>query len=181
MQMLKRNISSAAVCIFEAVVGVLLLINPVGFTSGIIIACGIAMMFTGIISIVKYFRMDAREAASGQLLLKGLLALLVGAFCTFKSQWFVVTFPLLTMLYGIVILVIGIGKIQWTVDMVRLKCGKWQIMALSAVISLVCAIVILTRPFSTTAVLWMFMGASMLVGAVFDLLAVFANKQKNEK
>ena len=38
--MLKRNLGSVAMSLTEIVIGILLLVNPVGFTSGIIIAFG---------------------------------------------------------------------------------------------------------------------------------------------
>ncbi len=52
---LKRN-SNLLMCIAELIVGVLLLINPVGFTRGIIIAFGIPLTLQGIGSIVGYIR-----------------------------------------------------------------------------------------------------------------------------
>ena len=48
---LKRN-SNLLICIAELIVGVLLLINPVGFTRGIIVAFGIPLTLQGIGSIV---------------------------------------------------------------------------------------------------------------------------------
>ena len=125
MKNLKENLNGILVCLFEIVVGILLLINPVGFTSGIITAVGIALMVIGLVCVVKYFRADARVAAVSQLLVKGLVALLGGAFCTFRSAWFVVTFPVLTILYGVAILITGLSKVQLTVDMIRLKNSKW--------------------------------------------------------
>ena len=41
MQTLKENMSGIIACLVEALVGILLFVNPVGFTSGIIIALGI--------------------------------------------------------------------------------------------------------------------------------------------
>ena len=46
--MLKRNLSSMAMSIAEVIIGILLLVNPIGFTSGIIIAFGIVLMIMGI-------------------------------------------------------------------------------------------------------------------------------------
>ena len=43
----------------EILIGILLLINPVGFTSSIIVAFGIVLTIMGIGQIIKYFRTDA--------------------------------------------------------------------------------------------------------------------------
>ena len=177
--MLKRNLSSMATSLVELIIGILLLINPIGFTSGIIIAFGVVLMIMGIHKTVKYFRTEPEEAAVSQILVKGLLMLLAGAFCAFNSHWFIATFPVLTLVYGVVILITGITKVQWTIDIIRMKRSKWFWAAISAAISIVCGVVIITSPFSTTAVLWMFIGISLIVEAVFDLIgSIFGNRER---
>lgn len=179
MSTLKRSLNGTVMSLVELIVGILLLINPVGFTSGIIVACGIVLMVCGLVSAIKYFRAEPEDAAVKQLLAKGLAELLVGAFCAFHSHWFVVTFPVLTLIYGVVILFTGLTKVQWTVDMLRLKRKRWFLAMISAAVSVICGIVIITSPFSTTAVLWMFTGISLVVEAVFDIMtAILGNKQE---
>ncbi|MBQ7839365.1 MAG: DUF308 domain-containing protein [Lachnospiraceae bacterium] len=178
MKFLKNNIGGIVGCLLEILVGILLLMNPVGFTSGIIIGAGIVLLFTGLVSIIEYFRAEPEEAAKGQMLVKGLVALLAGAFCTFKSGWFVVTFPVITLIYGVVILLTGLLKVQWMMDTFRMKKGKWFLAGLSALISIACGVVIITSPFSSTAVLWMFTGISLIVEAIFDAAAlIFGNRE----
>ena len=177
--MLKRSLSGVAMSLVELIIGILLLVNPVGFTSGIIVAFGVVLMIMGAGSIIKYFRTEPEEAAVNQSFVKGLVELLAGAFCTFNSHWFVVTFPVLTLLYGVVILLTGLKKLQWTVDIIRMKRSKWYLAAISAVVSILCGVVVITSPFSTTAVLWMFTGISLIVEAVFDMIsAIFSNREK---
>ena len=179
--MLKRNLSGVGMSLAEIIVGILLLMNPVAFTSGIIVAFGIVLMIMGIGTTIKYFRTEPEEAAVGQILVKGLLALLAGAFCAFNSHWFIATFPVLTLVYGVVILIAGITKIQWTIDIIRMKRSKWFWMAISAAISILCGIVIISSPFSSTAVLWMFIGISLIVDAVFDMIgSIFGNREKKK-
>ena len=97
--MLKRNLGSVAMSLAEIIIGILLLVNPVGFTSGIIVTFGVVLMITGIGTTIKYFRTEPEDAAVGQVLVKGLLELLGGAFCAFNSHWFIATFPVLTLVY----------------------------------------------------------------------------------
>ena len=182
MNTLKQRMNGTVMSIVELVIGILLLINPVGFTSGIIVMSGIILMICGLINAVKYFRSDPEDAAVKQLMVKGLAELLIGAFCAFRSHWFIVTFPVLTLIYGVVILFTGLTKVQWTVDMVRLKRKRWFLALISAVVSIVCGIVIITSPFSSTAVLWMFTGISLIVEAVFDIAAaIWGNKDSQSE
>ncbi len=180
MKTVKENLNGIVLCLFELIIGVLLLINPIGFTSGIIMFAGVVMMIFGLVEIVKYFKMNAKEASQGQLLVKGLIAVLAGAFCIFKTEWFVVTFPVITIIYGIVTLLIGIGKIQLAVDMLRQKYKKWFWVAINAVLSIVCAIVIMNSPFSSTAVLWIFTGVSLIIEGIFDIITLIAGGKSEE-
>ncbi len=141
MKTLKQNGNTIILCIVEAIVGILLLINPVGFTAGIIIAAGIALMVDGLLNVIRYFRSSQEDAAAGQLLMRGLVALLAGAFCAFNPEWFIITFPVIAILYGIAVLTVGLGKVQITIDMLRAKNSKWWWGAISAVISIICAVV----------------------------------------
>lgn len=172
MRMIQKKSGSILMCVLEILVGVLLLVDPTGFTSSVIIAAGVALILYGVICIVRYFRADAAEGALRQGLFKGLLLLLGGLFCVLRSRWFVATFPLLTILYGIGILISGVGKIQWAADMIRFGRKRWYLPAISAVFSLIFAAVILCNPFTTTAVLWSFTGIVLIVEAVFDIVAI---------
>lgn len=181
MKSLKKYTSGLILSLFEIFVGILLLVDPVAFTSGIIMAFGAVLMFTGIICIFKYFRADPTEAAIGQLLLKGLAAIIIGAFCVFGNSAIVGLSAVLTFVYGVIILFIGLTKVQKTVDMLRLKKIKWQFTAVSAAITLICAALILVNPFGATEWIWRFIGISLIVEAVVDAVAVlFGDKDKIE-
>ncbi len=52
MSKVNRGIGNILLCIAEIIVGILLLINPVGFTASIIMALGIVLAVMGIFSIV---------------------------------------------------------------------------------------------------------------------------------
>lgn len=169
MKFLKAKFSTIFLSLFELIVGILLLISPVGFTTGIFMTAGIILMAVGLLSAIRYFRTNAAEASSGQMMFKALVCLIVGAFCLFRSGWIIATFPLLTMIYGVVILLTGLAKIQWTIDGIRLKKKRWYIGAIGAAVSALCAVVIFLNPFSSTAVLWIFTGVSLIVEAVMDI------------
>ncbi len=177
MQTLKQNGNVIIMCIIEVAAGILLLVDPIGFTAGIIIAAGIALIAGGLLNVIRYFRSSPEEAAAGQLLMRGLVGLLVGAFCAFNSEWFIITFPVIAILYGIAVLTGGLSKIQITMDMLRAKNSKWWWGAISAAISIICAFVIIRNPFSSTVVLWWFTGISLIVEAVFDMVTLIMRRK----
>ena len=173
MSVIKMNIKEIIFCITELVVGILLLINPVSFTSGIIVLAGVALLTTGILFGYKYFRMSAELAKKGNMLTCAILLVMSGVFCILHSDWFMATFPVLTVLYGIIMLVSGVSKIQTMVDMLRLQNNKWIWAGINAVVSIICAIVILWSPFASTVMLWIFAGVSLIIEAVLDIVTIF--------
>ncbi len=179
MKTLKQNGNAIIMCIIEVVVGILLLVNPVGFTTGIIIAAGIALMVDGLLNVIRYFRSSPMEAAAGQLLMRGLIALLAGAFCALNSEWFIITFPMIAILYGVAVLIGGLGKVQITMDMLRAKNSKWWWGAISAAVSIICAFVMINNPFSSTVALWWFTGISLIVEAIFDMITLIMGRKKD--
>lgn len=172
--------SSLLMSIVEIVIGVLLLINPVGLTSVIIIALGVAMAVMGIVQIIGYFRTDAQEASKGNKLSKGILFLVLGLFCAFKSGWFIATFPVITILYGILIMVAGVCKLQQAVDMVRVKQKYWFVALISAMLTLLFAALIIFNPFASTTVLWTFTGITLIIEAVLDIITYILAKKSSK-
>ena len=94
-----------------------------------------------------------------------------------KSQWFIVTFPLLTVLYGVLALINGVGKIQWAVDLLRKKSKKWFWAAISAAVMLICSLVILADPFRSAVVLWVFIGVTWIADAILDVIAMIFERK----
>lgn len=177
MSQFKRNSGNLLMCIAELLVGILLLINPIGFTSGIIIAAGIVLSLNGARHFIHYFREDPQYAAAEGSLFRGISYLLFGLFCVFNSQWFIVTFPVFTVVYGVAILLTGINKVQWAIDMLRQKQKYWFVALIGAVLTLTFAVLILCNPFSTTAILWTFIAVSLIVEAVVDILTYIFGKK----
>ena len=177
MKALKENTGGIVMCLFEILVGILLLINPVSFTSGIIIGLGVILLALGAMGVIAYFRLEPIEAARRQTLTKGLVIITAGLFCIFQTHWFIVTFPLLTILYGVIILLTGIAKIQWAVDMLRMKKPNWFLAAIASALSILLAIIILLNPFSSTIFLWRFVAITLILGAILDILALIFSRK----
>lgn len=163
---------SIITCILEIVVGVLLLINPVGFTSGIIIGAGVLLCLGGLLSIVRYFMMKPDIAAQKQLLFKGLLAILGGAVCITKYDWFLSAFPLLTVLYAIAMLILAAGKLQKMADMKRLGLPRWYMPGISAAMAAVLSAIILLNPFGAVAAVWTFVAVSLISEAIVEIVTI---------
>ncbi len=163
---------SIVTCILEIVVGVLLLINPVGFTSGIIIGAGVLMILNGILSGIRYFMSRPEVAAQKQLLFRGIISVMAGAVCVTKYDWFLAAFPLLTVLYAIAMLVLAAAKLQKMADLKRVNAPRWYMPGISAALAAVLAAIILINPFSAVAAVWTFVAISLIAEAIVEIITI---------
>lgn len=170
--------NGAALSLCEILIAILLLINPEKFTRGIIVCAGVVLTVLGIVSTIGYFRKPPAEAAQQHNLAKGLCLVGSGLFCALNSQWFLITFSALSVLYGVAILLLGVVRVQWMVDDIRLKTGKWQWAAGSAALTLIIAAIILSNPFAAPRMIWYFVGIGLLAQAALDITAIVLTNKK---
>lgn len=171
-KMFRGKTGNVLTCIIEIVVGVLLLINPVGFTSGIIIGMGVLLVLGGVVSIVRYFLCRPDIAAQKQLLFKGLVGILAGVVCITRYDWFLNAFPLLTVIYAGAMLVLAASKLQQMADLRRLDMPRWYLPGISAALAAVLAAVILVNPFGAVTAVWTFVAVALIAEAVVEIITI---------
>lgn len=166
--MIQINIRKAIICLCELAGGILLWMSPELLTMGIVYVLGGGLVILGLWDGISYFRTEALQAAKEQKIFSGLLKLGVGAACLVKAQWVVSALPALTVLYGIILLIVSAQKIQWSVDMKRMKKKYWHLAAVSGVVSLGFAVITIINPFRTTQLLWQILGVVLGIEAIAD-------------
>ncbi|MCD8050608.1 MAG: DUF308 domain-containing protein [Clostridiales bacterium] len=181
MKLFKENIYNLIMSLAEIVIGILLLIDPVGYTSGILIAGGIVLTAMGVLGAVAHFRLPPEEAVRNHQLAVGLIEISIGLFCVFCPGWFIETFPVLTLLYGVLLLTLGVVKIQWTIDLIRLRRKQWFLALLSGLISIIVAAVLFHNPLESTNLLWIITAIALIVEAVFDIITIFYRSEPEDK
>ena len=164
---IRKNAVNLILCLAELAVGALLLVNPTGFTRGIVMAVGLAVAVLGVCNVLRYFRTNPAQAALERRLAYGLGQLALGAFFLLKADWLVGLFPVLTRLYGAGVLVLALFRIQQFVDARRLNLrkGGW-ISGSSALFTLIYAAMVLFIPETT----WIFIGVMLLLEALMDIM-----------
>ena len=176
MGFIKQNGSAIVAGLVELLIGILLFVDPVGFTSGILMAVGVILLICGVVCLIRYFNTEPVQAALEQNFAKGLVMILLGGFLALRTQQAIALFPLLTHLYGIAILIIGVVKLQQGVDLLRLKARFWFLAGINALLAVLFAVIILSNPFASTVVLWRVAAISLIAEAVLDIAVLFLNK-----
>lgn len=180
MRRFLHNFRPLIYCICELAVGVLLLIDPIAFTSAIVRIFGIVLCVLGVLNIMSYFKLAPEMGSMSMGFTKGLVQVIAGVFCIFRPEWIANAFPLLAVAYGLGILVVGLIKLQWSVDILRVNGRYWLIPGIGGISSVIFAVVIILNPFTTTAVLWIFAGISLIVEAVIDAVSTIMANRKNK-
>lgn len=178
MKTVTKYLGRIIACFAELLLGVVLLIDPEGFTSAIVVVAGVAMIVVGLWYIIKYFRTEPDIAMRAHDLSAGLFLCAAGFLCTLGTKWVLATFSLVTVLYGVAMLLLGFVKTQMTVDLLRMKRRGWIVSAVNAALTIVFSVIVFTRPFSVMRVFWRFTAISIIVIAMFDIAVLFMSALK---
>ena len=170
MKSFLNRIGLLIICILEILVGIIIVFNPVTFAKIVLITAGIGLAIYGVISIIMYIRTRPLMAATELRLFKGLTALAAGLVCALNSDGVYKLISEFSILFAIMLLLLGIYKIQTAVDMLRLKLQYWYVALVSALLSLAFAAVIFVDPFEAAKTLWLFIGVCVIVEGISDLI-----------
>lgn len=95
------------------IVGILLLYDSNHFVRGVIVIGGIIFVIIGIVDIIQYFITPIDMAMKEKNIMKGFIFIILGIFCIKYSSWLIETVSTISYVYGIIILILGLNKIQW--------------------------------------------------------------------
>lgn len=172
-----RELVNLLLCLGELVLGLLLLFNPVGFATALLIVVGALLSLLGLARLVGYWRTPPELAARGGGLSTGAVLLLAGLFCIAGRRWVLATFPVLSVVFGVLTLLNALHKLQCAVDLWRLKQRYWTVALAGAGLTLAFALLILANPFSTAALLWTVLAVTLLAEAGMDLAGLVLGRR----
>lgn len=170
MEFLKRikKFSLATIAV-SAVAGLLFLIFPAQCIKYISLALGISLIAIGIIAVIGYFA----DRSSAFSLALGIIVLITGIVVCAKYKAII---SLIVVIFGIFILITGLVDFATSIKaIVALGISGWFTLVLSAITS-VFGIIAITKSTELTETIVQFIGASLLIYAVLDLISFFQVK-----
>ena len=170
---LSNNFSIILVILFEAIVGVLLFVNPERFTRSIIVIFGVIMLIMGIGNLIQALRTRVDGAPDSYLMAAAIAELIIGAVLTIGNKLVYGIFPVIAVIYGVFLIIVGIHKARVYVRLKKIGFRPSILSIISALAAIALGVVILLNPFETVETLWKFAGISLAVEAVLDLIAFF--------
>ncbi len=151
----------------ELLLGILLLVNPKGLTTAVIIGVGIVLIAVGIFKLFRYIRLPREEASRTWDLAEGAGLIALGIIAITHQPWLVQILDTLTALYGALTLVLAFMKMQITVDAIRASKYRWQIMACTFLAIAALAILLVTNVLAENVV-WIITGIVLIIAAFAD-------------
>ena len=107
--------------------------------------------------------------------MQGAVLIAGGIFIFIKPEFlagFIVT------IIGIIMLADGVLKIQYAVDLLRIKGQGWWIILLTAIIMAVAGIVVLFNPFASAVALMTFAGIFLIADGIADIVSLLYISRK---
>ncbi len=153
----------------ELLLGILLLVNPKGLTTAVIIGVGVVLIAVGIFKLFRYIRLPREEASHTWDLAEGAGLIALGIIAITHQPWLVQILDTLTALYGTLILILAFMKLQITVDAIRGTKLRWQIMACSFLAIAALAILLVTNVL-TENIVWIVTGIVLIIAAFADTI-----------
>ena len=184
MKSLKQNASTLLFILFEAIVGVLLLYEPEKFTKAVVLAIAAVFVLIGIVSLITYLVRRKKEQDKSTLsLIKSMISLTIGLVFLILSFFLSEILAVIAIIYGIYFLVSGIVKTQTFFIAKKIGFTGSIFSLISAFLSIVFGVYIIIYHLKAAQVWWMFIGITMIIEAIIDLIYVIAAmiKPKNEK
>ncbi len=176
---IKKISVSLMLAVCELLLGILLLVNPVGLTSFVIVALGVLLLLLGALHLFQYIRLTREDAAETWKLASGAGLLAIGISIIANQPWMVEIMGTLTTLYGIIVLAAAFMKLQIAVDALRGKRPFWYLMAISFVVTAVLVTLLFIGVFAENAV-WIVTGIALIVLAVLDAVYFILGRTKKE-
>lgn len=146
--------------------GVLFLVFPDSCSKIICYLIGGALLIGGVVSIVTYLKYGRDEPFSSFGLVRGTALVVIGVFILINPEFLI---GFLSSILGIVLIIDGTLKLQYAVDLLRLKISGWMAVLILALAAVVFGVLILFNPFATARTLMYFIGISLMIDGVSDL------------
>ena len=169
MNKFKSLIPSILILLFEAVIGVLMIIFGERFNQAIIIAFGALMIIGAIVTLIRGLIARRKEGGNGAApITAALIMALIGIFFVAASGFIM---PAIMLVLGVIMAINGIFKIS-EFFLLRREGNTSVFNLISAIITIILGFVIAFNPFGASDVMWKIVGILITVSAAIDLIAL---------
>jgi uncharacterized membrane protein HdeD (DUF308 family) len=125
-------------------------------------------MAWGVFRIVMYFVSGMKSV--NYTLVGGVTLIAVGIIlCIYPD----LVASIITIALGVVLIADGIVKFQHCVNIVMMKDKMWWVSLVVSIVAIVLGVIVLCDPFSSKTALMIFIGISLIVDAICDIVSAY--------
>lgn len=133
-------------------------------------ALGIAMLVIGLAYVVIYFTKDHLQGILEMDLTLGVILAAFGAFILLHGEFVGLSLPFAV---GVVIMIGGISKIQFSLDMRRLRIKHWNVLMICSCLIILLGIVLVYNPFKEVILIY-FIAGCLIFDGLLSIVSVLA-------
>lgn len=157
------------------IMGIVLIIYPETTAETICYVVGIAGVVIGIFTVLAYVFRDVQKNYYRNDFVIGMMEVLLGAFILYKADLIIELIP---CVLGMLVVFSGIGKLQNCIDLRQMQCGKDLVFFVMALVNMIFGILLVIDPFDDIEILYISIGAGLLVSGVTDAFATLYMAKK---
>ena len=166
----KEIIRELVTAVAYIVIGVLLALNPDMSATLICSGIGICALPYGAFTLLMYF-LRSRDVDSSRLNLPiGIAFAALGVFCLIAPT---VVLSIIPLLFGVVLLIDGAGKLGRALELRRSGFNGWGLIACVAAIIMIFGVMLVTRPFVAVNSIMIMFGALLAADRLMDVYFLF--------
>lgn len=166
--------SELSVGLATILLGLVLTICP-GLASSVVFnGIGAASIIIGIVHLARYFMLDAQASLSSNGMFAGLIWVVSGILIISLKSFLL---SLLPFFFGLLLLIGGIRKLQYTLNFKRMGATRWYLELAATILSVLFGVIILINPFSTALLLMRIIGIALLIEGIQDLISHYVYKK----
>ena len=147
-------------------IGLLLLVMPETSLQFLCFAFGAVILITGIVNLVRYFRISGRGLQAPFLLIGGVVAIGLGLFLLIKP---VFVMSILPVVFGLFILFDGVIRILNAFELAKAHGQKWWMLLILGILSIVLGAIVAFHPFDALISVAMLCGIMLIVEGALNL------------
>ncbi|MBQ9563938.1 MAG: DUF308 domain-containing protein [Lachnospiraceae bacterium] len=151
--------------------GIVLVARPGMALETVCVILGVMVIGAGLFYIVSYFVRGKLSAVLGMDLVLGIQMAGVGILLLTHPKAVVSIIP---VIFGCVLFVSALVKLQTAIDMKRLGVTRWWITMVFALLTVMLAVVMVGKPFAAMQVLMVYVGISFIADGVLTLFSMIA-------
>lgn len=166
------------ITVVSLIVGIMLAVQPMMSLAIVCFVIGASFIVGGVFAIRRANLQREQGIPSSMMLGLGVFALLTGFFFIAGRNFIIGAIPLF---FGIAFLIDGIFKLMGSFDLRNSQMERWNTVSISAVITIIIAIIVIINPIGTGALFTRLLGILLIVNGVSSLWYLFVAKDKPSK